>query len=41
MNVIQGGLDRGVLTTAVREAAELLQAYELMYWDALQAAADG
>ena len=38
--VIQGGLDRGVSPAAVREAAHLLQRYELMYWDALQAAAD-
>jgi thiaminase len=37
VNVIEGGLDRGVLATAIREAAELLQAYELMYWDALLA----
>lgn len=35
LKVIQGGLDRGVSATAVREAAQLLQAYELMYWDAL------
>ena len=39
--VIQGGLDRGVAPAAVGEAARLLQQYELMYWDALQAAADG
>jgi hypothetical protein len=37
VNVIEGGLDRGVLETAIREAAELLQAYELMYWDVLLA----
>lgn len=36
--VIQAGLDRGVPAAAVRDAAELLQQYELMYWDALQAA---
>jgi thiaminase len=35
LDVIQGGLDRGVSPTAVREAAQLLQRYELMYWDAL------
>ena len=35
--VIQGGLDRGVATVSIREAACLLQRYELMYWDALQA----
>ena len=37
--VIQGGLDRGVSPAAIRDAARLLQGYELMYWDALQAAA--
>jgi TENA/THI-4/PQQC family len=37
--VIQGGLDRGVAPAAIRDAARLLQAYELMYWDALHAAA--
>ncbi len=36
--VIQGGLDRGVPPPAIRHAARLLQSYELMYWDALQAA---
>jgi thiaminase len=36
--VIQAGLDRGVPAAAIRDAAELLQQYELMYWDALQAA---
>jgi len=35
--VIQGGLDRGVSTGSIREAAWLLQRYELMYWDTLQA----
>lgn len=39
--VIQAGLDRGVAPAAIREAAQLLQLYELMYWDALQDAADG
>lgn len=38
--VIQGGLDRGVSPRTIGEAAQLLQRYELMYWDALQAAAD-
>ena len=38
--VIQGGLDCGVSPASIREAAHLLQRYELMYWDALQAAAD-
>jgi hypothetical protein len=37
--VIQGGLDRGVSPAAIREAARLLQGYELMYWDALAGAA--
>jgi thiaminase len=36
--VIQGGLERGVRPVAIRDAAHLLQRYELMYWDALQAA---
>ncbi len=36
--VIQAGLDREVPAAAIRDAAELLQQYELMYWDALQAA---
>jgi thiaminase len=38
--VIQGGLDCGVSPASIREAAYLLQRYELMYWDALQAAAN-
>ena len=37
--VIQGGLDRGVAAESIREAACLLQRYELMYWDALHASA--
>lgn len=37
--VIQGGLDRDVSPGSIGEAAQLLQRYELMYWDALQAAA--
>jgi len=37
--VIQGGLDRGVAPESIREAACLLQRYELMYWDALYASA--
>ncbi|MFB3818200.1 MAG: hypothetical protein ACE147_11090 [Candidatus Methylomirabilales bacterium] len=36
--VIQAGLDRGVPEPAIRHAALLLQQYELMYWDGLQAA---
>jgi hypothetical protein len=39
--VIQAGLDRGVPAAAIRDAAALLQQYELMYWDALQAAGGG
>jgi hypothetical protein len=34
--VIQAGLDRGVPAAAIRDAAALLQHYELMYWNALQ-----
>ncbi len=33
--VIQHGLDRGEDPRLVGRAARLLQAYELMYWDAL------
>jgi hypothetical protein len=36
--VIQAGLDRGVAPHSIREAARLLQGYELMYWDALHVA---
>ncbi len=39
--VIRRGLDRDVAPAAIREAARLLQQYELMYWDALQAVAEG
>jgi hypothetical protein len=39
--VIQAGLDHGVPAAAIRDAAALLQQYELMYWDALQATAVG
>lgn len=35
--VIQAGLDRGVSPLTIRWAAQLLQQYELMYWDALPA----
>ena len=41
LSVIQGGLDRGVAPSDVHRAARLLQSYELMYWDALHAAAEG
>ncbi len=33
--VIQGGLDRGIAPALIVRAARLLQAYELMYWDAI------
>lgn len=35
LRVIQDGLDRGVDARAIARAARLIQAYELMYWDAL------
>jgi pyrroloquinoline quinone (PQQ) biosynthesis protein C len=35
LSVIQQGLDRGAEPRLVQRAARLLQAYELMYWDAL------
>ncbi|HSF57433.1 MAG TPA: hypothetical protein VLD83_05140 [Candidatus Binatia bacterium] len=35
LSVIQQGLDRGTEPRLIRRAARLLQAYELMYWDAL------
>lgn len=35
LRVIQSGLDRGVDPQSIRRAARLIQAYELMYWDAL------
>jgi len=37
--VIQAGLDRGVTPTVIGEAAQLLQHYELLYWDTLLATA--
>ena len=36
--VIERGLRRGVDPGAIRRAAKLLQAYELMYWDAIYGA---
>jgi len=36
LRVIQDGLDRGLDPQGVARAARLVQAYELMYWDALQ-----
>jgi thiaminase len=35
LSVIQHGLDRGTESRLIQRAARLLQAYELMYWDAL------
>jgi len=35
LRVIQAGLDRGVDAASVGRAARMIQAYELMYWDAL------
>ena len=35
LSVIQQGLDRGTEPSLIQRAARLLQAYELMYWDAL------
>lgn len=37
LSVIQQGLDRGVEPRVIQRAARLLQAYELMYWDTLDA----
>jgi hypothetical protein len=39
IEVIQGGLDRGVTPAAIARAARMLQGYELMYWDAMAEAA--
>lgn len=39
--VIQAGLDRGVPAAAIRDAAALLQHYELMFWNALQVTPGG
>jgi thiaminase len=38
LRVIQEGLDRGLDPQAIARAARLVQAYELMYWDALHQA---
>jgi hypothetical protein len=35
LSVIQQGLDGGTEPRLIQRAARLLQAYELMYWDAL------
>lgn len=41
LRVIQDGLDRGLDPQAIARAARLVQAYELMYWDALHQASEG
>ena len=40
LRVIQDGLDRGLDPQGVARAARLVQAYELMYWDALYEASE-
>jgi pyrroloquinoline quinone (PQQ) biosynthesis protein C len=40
-HVIDNGISRGVEAKAIREAARTLQAYELMYWDALHGISSG
>jgi hypothetical protein len=40
LRVIQDGLDRGLDPQGVARAARLVQAYELMYWDALHEASE-
>ena len=37
--IIQDGLDRGVPGRLIHRAARILQAYELMFWDAMAGAA--
>jgi hypothetical protein len=37
--VIQGALDRGIEPALIHRAARMLQAYELMFWDAMAEAA--
>jgi hypothetical protein len=39
--VIQDGISHGVETRAIKEAARMLQAYELMFWDALYSVSSG
>ncbi|MDP3768784.1 MAG: transcriptional regulator, partial [Dehalococcoidia bacterium] len=38
LRVIQGGLNRGLDPRPMARAARLIQAYELLYWDALHEA---
>lgn len=37
--IIQNGLDRGIPARLIHRAARMLQAYELMFWDAIATAA--
>jgi hypothetical protein len=39
--VIQDGISHGVDPRAIKEAARMLQAYELMFWDALHGVSSG
>ena len=39
LEVIQGALDRGIEPALIHRAARMLQAYELMFWDAMAEAA--
>ena len=39
LEVIQGALDRGIEPVLIHRAARMLQAYELMFWDAMAEAA--
>lgn len=41
LDVIQGGLDRGVDPRTIARSARMIQAYEIMYWDALYEASEG
>lgn len=40
LEVIQGGLDRGIEPKTIARSARMIQAYELQYWDALYQASD-
>lgn len=39
LSIIQNGLDRGIPERLIHRAARMLQAYELMFWDAMGGAA--
>lgn len=41
LEVIQGGLDRGVDPKTIARSARMIQAYEIMYWDTLYEASEG